>query len=77
MSAFAAAVDLLFADPNIGRDAVHTPDGGTPVPVRIIARRADEVTGFGDGDRVAEALTHHAAQETARDGVVFEDKDFD
>lgn len=48
MSALAAAMDLLFADPNIGRDAVHTPDGGTPVPVRIIARRADEVTGFGE-----------------------------
>lgn len=48
MSAFAAAVDLLFADPNIGKDAVYTPEGGTPVPVRIIARRADEVTGFGE-----------------------------
>jgi hypothetical protein len=48
MSAFGAAVDLLFADPNIGKDAVYTPEGGTPVPVRIIARRADEVTGFGE-----------------------------
>ena len=48
MSAFAAAVDVLFADPNIGKDAVYTPEGGTPVPVRIIARRADEVTGFGE-----------------------------
>jgi hypothetical protein len=48
MSAFAAAVDLLFADPNIGKDAVYTPEGGAPVPVRIIARRADEVTGFGE-----------------------------
>lgn len=48
MSAFAAAVDLLFADPNIGGDAVYTPDGGASVPVRIIARRADEVTGFGE-----------------------------
>jgi hypothetical protein len=48
MSAFAAAVDALFADPNIGRDAVYTPDGGAAVPVRIIARRADEVTGFGE-----------------------------
>ena len=48
MNAFAAGVDLLFADPNIGRDAVYTPDGGSAVPVRIIARRADEITGFGE-----------------------------
>ncbi|WP_026784133.1 head-tail joining protein [Pleomorphomonas koreensis] len=48
MNAFAAVVDLLFADPNIGRDAVYTPDGGSTVPVRIIARRADEITGFGE-----------------------------
>ncbi|WP_428523560.1 head-tail joining protein, partial [Pseudorhodoplanes sp.] len=47
MSAFAKAIDDLFGDPNIGRDAVYTPDGGSAVPVRIIARRADEITGFG------------------------------
>ena len=48
MSAFAAAVGALFADPNIGRDAVYIADGGAPVPVRVVARRADAVTGFGD-----------------------------
>ena len=48
MSAFAAAVDALFADPNIGRDAVYTPEGGAPVLVRVVARRADAVTDFGD-----------------------------
>jgi hypothetical protein len=48
MSAFAAAVGALFADDNIGRDAVYTADGGAPVLVRIIARRADDVTEFGD-----------------------------
>lgn len=32
MSAFAAAVGALFADPNIGRDAVYIVDGGVPVP---------------------------------------------
>lgn len=55
MSAFAAVVDLLFADPNIGRDAVYTPDGGTAVRVRIIARRADEITGFGEARLWSEA----------------------
>ena len=48
MSAFAAAVGALFADPNIGRDAVYIADGGAPVLVRVVARRADEAIGFGD-----------------------------
>jgi len=48
MNAFAAAVGALFADPNIGRDAVYTPEGGAPVQVRVVARRADAVTDFGD-----------------------------
>jgi hypothetical protein len=48
MTAFAAAVSALFTDPNIGRDAVYTPEGGAPVLVRAVARRADAVTDFGD-----------------------------
>ncbi|OJF92788.1 head-tail joining protein [Pararhizobium antarcticum] len=48
MSAFAAAVGALFADGNIGRDAVYIADGGAPVMVRLIARRSDDVTEFGD-----------------------------
>jgi hypothetical protein len=48
MTAFTAAIDLLFADPNIGREAVYIADGGAPVPVRVIARRADAITDFGD-----------------------------
>lgn len=37
-----------LADPNIGRDAVYIADGGAPVLVRAVARRADAVTDFGD-----------------------------
>ena len=48
MSAFAAAVDLLFTDPNIGREAVYTSEGGAPLLVRVVARRADAITDFGD-----------------------------
>jgi hypothetical protein len=48
MSAFAAAVGALFADPNMGRDAIYIADGGAPVLVRVVARRADAVTDFGD-----------------------------
>lgn len=48
MSAFAAAVDLLFADPNIGREAIYTSDGGPPMLVRVVARQADAISDFGD-----------------------------
>jgi len=48
MSAFAAAVGALFGDPNIGREAVYIADGGATVLVRLIARRADDVSDFGD-----------------------------
>ncbi|WP_112309344.1 head-tail joining protein [Pseudogemmobacter bohemicus] len=47
MGAFAAAVGALFADPNMGRDAIYTA-GGAPVLVRVVARRADAVTDFAD-----------------------------
>ena len=48
MSIFAAAIDNLFTDPNIARDATFIADGGTPVLIRVVTRRADEVTSFGD-----------------------------
>lgn len=46
--AFAAAVDALFADPNLGREATYEPADGDPFPVRIIPRRADTITEFGE-----------------------------
>ena len=48
MNAFAAAIEMLFADPNIGIEAIYTSDGGAPVLVRAVVRRPDEVTSFGD-----------------------------
>ena len=48
MSAFAAAVGALFGDPNIGRDAVYIADGGAHVLVRVVARRADAISDFGE-----------------------------
>ena len=48
MTAFGTALDVLFADPNIGRDAVYTPEGGAPVLVRVVVRRADAITEFGE-----------------------------
>lgn len=48
MSAFAAAVELLFCDSNIGGDAVYIADGGAPTLVRVVTRQADAITDFGD-----------------------------
>ena len=48
MTAFSAALEVLFADPNIGGEAIYTSDGGVPALVRIVARRADAVSEFGD-----------------------------
>ncbi len=48
MNAFAAAIDMLFADQNIGREAIYTSDGGAPVLVRVVSRQADAITDFGD-----------------------------
>lgn len=47
MSAFAAAVDDLFADPNLAANAIYTPPGGEPVACRIMLSRPDETVEFG------------------------------
>lgn len=48
MTAFDAAIAVLFADPNIGRTVIYTAEGGQPREVRAILRRPDDVTSFGD-----------------------------
>ena len=48
MNAFTIGMDALFADDNIATDAIYTAGGGNPVLVRVVARRGDSVTGFGD-----------------------------
>lgn len=48
MSAFAAAIDTLFADPNLAVDALWRAGGeGEGVPVRVITRRPDELVTYG------------------------------
>ena len=81
MSAFAAAVGALFADPSIGRDAVYIADGGAPVLVRVVARRADVVSDFGDARlwsettrvdlRVAEVANPRPGDRIEIDGEAF------
>ncbi len=48
MTAVAMALDALFTDGNVGVDAVYTADGGMPVLVRVVTRRADDTTSFSD-----------------------------
>ena len=48
MTAFDAAMAVLFADPNIGRTVIYTVEGGQPRELRAILRRPDDVTSFGD-----------------------------
>ena len=49
MTAFAEALEALFADAHLAEEAVYTAAGGSPQLVRVVTRRADEVTGFGEG----------------------------
>jgi len=36
-------------DAHLAEEAVYTASGGSPQIVRVVTRRADEVTGFGEG----------------------------
>ena len=53
IDAFASAIDALFADPNIGEDALWKAGGvGTGVAVRIIRKSPDRMAEFGDSRAV-------------------------
>lgn len=48
MTAFAAAMDAIFADPNMAADAVYRVQGLPPdVPCRVIRKAPDDLTDFG------------------------------
>jgi hypothetical protein len=55
MAVFQSAVDATFAA--FGIDAMYTPAGGDPIPVRMIARRPDTIVGFGETRIHAETAT--------------------
>jgi len=81
MTAAAMALDALFADDNIAREAVYTAAGGAPVLVRVVARRADDTTGFGEARiwsettrvdlRVAEVSNPRPGDRVEIDGEAF------
>ena len=48
MTAFSAAVDAIFGDPNMAADAAWTVQGrGVAVACRVITKRPDDVVEFG------------------------------
>jgi len=48
MSAFTAAVDVIFADPNMAADATWLRGGFAPaIPCRVIRARPDDIVDYG------------------------------
>ena len=57
MSAFATATAALFRDPNLAQDGLWRLGGaGVPVAVRVMLRRPDAVSGFGEGRFVTDSV---------------------
>jgi hypothetical protein len=57
MTAFAAAIDILFADPNLGVGAIYRVGGADPgTMIRAIIRRPDRIGTFGE-TRIATETT--------------------
>ena len=57
MSAFSMTTAALFRDPNLAQDALWRSGGaGAPVAVRVMLRRPDAVTGFGEGRFVTDGV---------------------
>lgn len=57
MTAFSAACDAIFADPNMAADAVwRAHSGGAATPCRVIMARPDTMGGFGEAQIVSDTL---------------------
>lgn len=57
MSVFSAAVDLIFADPNMAADCDYRTGGADPaVPVRVIRNRPDDMVSFGQSRIVTDTV---------------------
>ena len=58
MNAFAAATDILFADPNLGETALWQAGGvGPGVPVRVIRKSPDRIAEFGESRSVLPTMS--------------------
>ena len=81
MTVFASAIDALFADLNLGWDAVYLPEGGSGVAVRVFRRQPDVALEFGDTRlstttaifdvRISEVAAPNAGDRLVVDGETF------
>ena len=81
LSVLTAVIDTLFADNNIARDAIYIAEDGPTQLVRVVTRRADDITSFGDARiwsettridlRVAEVATPRPGDRLEIDGDAF------
>lgn len=76
MSAFALGLDAIFADPNMGEDALWKAGGvGVGVPVRVVRRSPDRIERFGDSRALLGSLAvdvRHSDAPTLAEGDVVE-----
>lgn len=57
MTAFSAAIDALFRDPNMAADALYRPCASlVDVPCRVILSMPDDATNYGAGSVVSETM---------------------
>lgn len=57
MTAFSAACDAIFADPNMAVDALWRPAcGGPSLPCRVILARPDVLGNFGDARIISDSV---------------------
>ncbi|MES2753785.1 MAG: hypothetical protein V4659_03895 [Pseudomonadota bacterium] len=57
MTAFSAACDALFDDPNLAADVIWWPAAGGPsLAVRVILARPDLQSGYGDAQIVSDSV---------------------
>ena len=78
---FGFAVDTLFANEHVARDATYTPQGGQGIAVRVVPKRPDQaldvlgqevVTGAAVFDvRVSEVAAPQAGDTIALDGATY------
>ena len=82
MGVFAEAIDDLFADPNLARDAAWRAGGtGAPVTVRIVLRQPDRIGSFGEtrlltATTVIDVRTVEVAELAEGDGFEIEGETF-
>ncbi|WP_085881295.1 head-tail joining protein [Roseisalinus antarcticus] len=72
---------MIKPSPTFGHNSVYIADGGAPALIRVITRRADEITGFGDARlwsettridlRVAEVANPRPGNRIEIDGEAF------